>query len=443
VRSDDAFDEAAYDAAVAELFARQPERMVPGTERIRDLFALLGHPEQSFPSIQVTGTNGKTTTTTMIACLLGALGLTAGSYTSPHLQDVRERIRVATEPVGGPDLATRMAELAPFLAEVDARHEVRLTFFEVLTALAVVHFADYPVEVGVFEVGMGGRWDATNLVRGEVAVLGPVGLDHPQLGGTVREVAGEKAGIVKEGAAVVSAAQAPEAEAVIAAAAAAHGGRLVVAGRDFGLTDRRLAVGGQVVDLRGVTGDVPEVFLPLHGLHQAANAACALAAVEGFLGFAGGLHPGVVREGFAAVRAPGRLEVVPRGEGEATVVLDGAHNPDGARALALALRSEFALRRRILVLGVLGDKDVDAIVRELVPVADHVVVTAPPSSRAAPADRLAKAVREAGGSVEVADDVAAALDLAGGLATDADAVVVTGSLYTVGAARDALGLPPS
>lgn len=433
-------EDAAYEGAVAELFARRPERMLPGLDRMRMLLGLLGEPEQAFPSLQVTGTNGKTTTTAMIACLLGALGLTAGGYTSPHLQDVRERIRVAGEPISRAALAERLLELAPYLAEVDARSPQRVTFFEALTALAIVHFADVPVEVGVFEVGMGGRWDATNLVRGEVAVLTAVGLDHPELGATAAEVTAEKAGIVKDGAVVVSAAQEPEAAAVIAAAAERHDGRLVVAGRDFDVRDRRLGVGGQMLTLRGVTGDVDEVFLPLFGAHQAANAACALAAVEGFLGFTGGLDADIIREGFAAVRAPGRLEVVPRGHGEAPFVLDGAHNPSGARALAEAVLSEFGFRRRVVVLGVLGDKDVEAICAELAPAADHVVVTEPPSPRAASAERVAKAARTAGLSVEVADDVADALELAAGLAGPSDGIVVTGSLYTVGAARDALGL---
>ncbi len=434
-------EEAGFAAAVAELFARRPERMIPDLDRMRTLLGLLGSPEQGFPSLQVTGTNGKTTATGMIACLLGAAGLTAGSYTSPHLQDVRERIRVATEPISQADLATRLVELAPYLAEVDARSPERATFFEVLTALAIVHFADVPVDVGVFEVGMGGRWDATNLVRGEVSVLTAVGLDHPELGATVAEVASEKAGVIKDGAVVISAEQEPTAAGVIAEATEQHSGRLVVAGRDFGVADRRLAVGGQQLRLRGVTGEIEEVFLPLFGAHQADNAACALVAVEGFFGFAGGLDPELVREGFAAVRAPGRLEVVRRGEGLAPFVLDGAHNPSGARALAEAVNDEFDFRRRIVVLGVLGDKDVEAICSELAPAADHVVVTEPPSPRAAAADRVAKAAQTAGLSVEVAEDVPDALDLAAGLTGPSDGVVVTGSLYTVGAARDALGLP--
>lgn len=433
-----------YAASTAALFARQPARIVPGLERITTLVELLGRPDQAYPSIQLTGTNGKTTTALMVTALLSAFGLKAGTYTSPHLQDVRERIRVAGRPLTREELLARIDELEPYLAEVDARHPGGVSFFEALTGLAFAHFADAPVDVGVVEVGLGGRWDATNVARGEVAVLTRVDVDHAEyLGTTPAQIALEKSGIVKEGAAVVSATQRPEVAAVIEAAAAEAGGRLVIAGRDFAVLDRRVAVGGQVLDLRGVTGEFGDLFVPLAGPHQAANAACALAAVEGFLGFGGGLDPELVRQGFAAARSPGRLEVVGVGDHEAAIVLDGAHNPLGASALAATLRSEFAFRHRVVVLGVLGDKDVEGMVGNLAGVADHVVVVPPPSPRAADPERVAAAVAAAGISVEVADDVADALARARGIATAEDAVVVTGSLYTVGAARDVLGLEPA
>ena len=432
----------AYDAAVRSLFARQPNRMVPDLDRIRALSDLLGHPEQAYPAVHVTGTNGKTTTVGMISSLLAALGLTAGTYTSPHLQDVRERLRVAGEPVSRDTFIEGLEYLTPFLEHVDRDHPEPVTFFEVLTGLALSHFADAPVDVGVFEVGMGGRWDATNVVDAQVAVLTDISVDHPELGSNVEAVAAEKAGIIKPGATVVSAAQPDGAMAVVAAAAEQAGSQLVVAGRDFGVLDRRTAVGGQLVHLRGVTGEVTDVFIPLHGLHQAANAAYALAAVEGFFGFAGDIEPDIIREGFAAVRSPGRLEVIRRDDA-APVVLDGAHNPAGARSLATALATEFAFRHRVFVLGILGDKDIEAMVAELLEVADHIVVTQAPSERAASAEQLAKIVRASGRSVETAADVGEALELAAGLAAETDAVVVTGSLYTVGAARDALGLDPA
>lgn len=433
---------AAFDDLVRELFARQPNRMVPDLDRINTLVELLGRPDQAYPAVQITGTNGKTTTALMVSALLGALGLSVGTYTSPHLQDVRERIRVAGELISEEQFAARLEELGPFLIEIDARFPDRVTFFEVLTALAFVHFADAPVDVGVFEVGMGGRWDATNVVRGEAAVLTEIALDHVELGSTPAEVAEEKAGVIKDGAVVVSAEQEEAVARTIAEAARRREAQLVVAGRDFGIEDRRLAVGGQYLDLRGVTGTFEEVYVPLHGAHQAGNAVCALAVVEGFLGFAGGIDPTIVREAFAAVRSPGRLEVVRR-EGFAPVILDGAHNLAGAQALAAALETEFAVRNRVLVLGVLGDKDVEAIAATLAPVAAHVIVTEPPSGRAASSDRLEKSVRAAGASVEVTPDIATAIEAASGLALDEDAVVVTGSLYTVGAARAALGLAPA
>ncbi|MDP8978144.1 MAG: Mur ligase family protein, partial [Actinomycetota bacterium] len=378
-----------YEATLRALEARIPSRMVPDLERITTLCGLLGRPDQAYPAVRVTGTNGKTSVAAMVTALLGALGLTAGTYTSPHLQDVRERIRVAGEPISPDEVVAGLSYLQPFLAEVDARLPDPVTYFEVLTALAYVHFADAPVDAAVLEVGMGGRWDATNVARGEVAVVTGVGLDHTDvLGERVEDIAREKAGVVRDGAVVVSAPQPAAVADVLRQAVDRHGASLVVADRDFAVAGRRLAVGGQALDLRGVTGRVDDVWLPLHGEHQAANAACALAAVEGFLGFAGGLSPEVVGAGFAAVRVPGRLEVVRRPE-HAPVVLDGAHNPDGARALAASLRAEFAHRHRVAVLGVLDDKDVDAIVAALSPVVDHVIVTEPPSDRAAPRDRLA------------------------------------------------------
>ena len=431
-----------YDAVIRDLFARQPNRMVPDLDRIRALCDLLGHPEQAYPTVHVTGTNGKTTTAGMIAALFGAMGLTAGTYTSPHLQDVRERLRIAGEPVSRDDVTRGLEYLGPFLSHVDADHPEPVTFFEVLTALAFTHFADAPVDVGVFEVGMGGRWDATNVIAAQVAVLTDISLDHPELGSSVESVAAEKAGIIKPDSITVTAAHPAGAMRVIKEAAAEANARIVIAGEDFGVEDRQTAVGGQLLTLRGVTGDVRDVFLPLHGLHQAANAAYALAAVEAFFGFSGGIEGDVIREGFAAVRSPGRLEVIRRPD-LAPVVLDGAHNPAGARSLAIALGTEFAFRNRVFVLGVLGDKDVDALITELLPVADHLIVTQPPSGRAAPAERLAKIIRTSGRSVETAEDVAEAVELASGLATQDDAVVVTGSLYTVGAARDALGLEPA
>lgn len=430
--------DAIYAETVAALFARQPSRMVPDLERIQTLSELLGRPDQAYPSIHITGTNGKTSISALITKLLSALGLTAGTYTSPHLQDVRERIRIAGEPISQAAFVNALDELAPYLGEVDARHPERLTFFEVLTALAFSSFADAPVDVGVFEVGMGGTWDATNLVRGDVAVIGRVAKDHPELGSTPVEIAHEKAGIIKEGSVVVSATQLPEVADIIAARASDVGARLVVVGRDFGV-DRSRAVGGQLLELRGVADHHSDVLLPLHGAHQAENAAVALAAVEAFLGFAGGLDTQVVQEAFAAVHVPGRLEVIPRLK-QAPVLLDGAHNPAGIGAFAKAIVDEFGFRNRVVILGVLGDKDIDSMVGSVLGAADHLIITQPPSARAATTEQVAKIARAMGAVVEEAPDVQTALERATGVAGEEDVIAVTGSLYTVGAARDALGL---
>ncbi len=311
-----------------------------------------------------------------------------------------------------------------------------VTFFETLTAMACLAFAEARVDAGVFEVGMGGRLDATNLVDCRVAVINGVALDHPELGATVEAVAAEKAGIIKPGTLVVSAAQPPAAARVIARAATERGASLRLAGHDFDMVLRTATATGQDLVLRGTGGRVVQVGLPLHGAHQAANAACALAAVEGFLG-PGELDDDRIRAGFADVRSPGRLEVFAP-PGAAPVILDGAHNPDAARSLATALRSDFSGRRRIMVLGVLGDKDVEAIVGEILSVADEVVVTQPSCERAAPPDRLVKAALLLGRTVVPADDVPTALAIARRMAGPNDLVVVTGSLYTVGEARAAL-----
>lgn len=413
---------------------------MPGLERIRLLAELLGRPDQAYPSIHVTGTNGKGSIGAMVTALFGALGLKAGTYSSPHLQDVRERIRVAGEPISADDFTAAFTELEPYLSEVDARTPERVSFFEVLTAMAFAWFADAPVDVGVFEVGMGGQWDATNLIRGEVAALGTIGVDHPELGDTPEKVAREKLGVCKHGAVMVSGRQDPEVEPLVLDRAAEMDARLVRLGTDFDVTERELAVGGQMLTLQGVTGEVSDVYLPLHGRHQADNAAIALTAVEGFLGFAGGLDPNVIRTGFAAVRMPGRLEVVRR-EDQCPVILDGAHNPLGASVLAQALTTEFAVRNRVVVLAMLADKQVERVVELLAPATDHLVVTKVHSERAADPDRLLAAGRAYGLTCEAAVDLTAALELASGVATAEDVVVVTGSLYAVGEARTLLGLP--
>jgi dihydrofolate synthase / folylpolyglutamate synthase len=437
-----------YQHAVEALYARMPTRMGPSLERISHLAELLDHPERTAPAVHLTGTNGKTSTARMVAQLLAAFGVGAGVYTSPHLQDVRERIALASRPISTEEFAETLTYLEPFLAEVDRAHDQPVTFHEVLTAMAFTWFAELPVDAQVVEVGMGGSWDATNLVHGDVAVINRVGLDHPELGDTPAAVAGEKAGIIKQGATVVSQAQDDDVLAVIGERVRRQDARLLLEGRDFGVERRRQAVGGQVVDLRTPAGTVTEVLVPLHGRYQADNAAGALAAAEAFLGGSEGsgepqggapagraLDGDTVRAGFASVTSPGRLEVVAR---KPLVVLDGAHNPSGARTLAAALLEEFVVDRRILVVACLADKDLRGILEGLAPAIGRLVVTTNHSPRAAPAERLRKEAESLGLVAETAPDVATAVSQAIDTASETEAVVVTGSLHTVGEARDLL-----
>ncbi|CAN5324306.1 folylpolyglutamate synthase/dihydrofolate synthase family protein [soil metagenome] len=431
----------ALDAAVRSIFARSPGRMVPDLDRITDLAELLGDPQHTYDTVHLTGTNGKSSATAMLSSLMAAAGLVPGSYSSPHLQDVRERIRVAGRLIDPVDLARHIAYLQPFLEAVDSRHADRVTFFETMTALAFLHFADVPVNVGLFEVGMGGTWDATNVIDAGVAVLLRVSLDHAELGDTPEAIATEKAGIITQGAHVVSAEQEPAVLAVLTERVRAMEATMKVAGTDFELLGRTAAVGGQQVDLQGVCSTHNEVFMPLFGRHQAHNAAVALAAFEAYHRFEVELDPEMVREGFATVRVPGRLEPVAR-PGSALIVLDGAHNPAGMTALAHALPQEFGFERRVAVLGAMEDKDVEAMVAALAPAVDHVIATAADNPRAADPSRITAACEALGLSVEEADDPDHALDLAEGVTRASDGIVVTGSLYLVGEVRTLLDLDP-
>ena len=436
----------------AALDARTPGRdeltaMVPDLARITDLADLLGSPQKAYPSIHLTGTNGKTSTTRMVDALLRAFGLRTGRYTSPHLSSVTERIAIDGQPAAAEVFARAYDDVAPFLDIVDDRHPHRVTFFELLTAMAFSAFADAPVDVAVVEVGMGGTWDATNVVHAGTAVVMPVSLDHPELGGTVAEVATEKAGIIHEGAVAVLAAQPIDAAGVLLRRAVEVGAEVAREGVEFGIARRSIALGGQLVSFAGLGGSYDEVFLPLHGPHQASNAACALAAVESFLGGGRGtLDIDAVREGFAAADSPGRLEVVRRSP---TILLDGAHNPAGVAALVAALSEAFTFDRLVGVVAVLRDKDVHAMLELLEPVLESVVCTTNHSPRALSAEELAARAIEVFGRDRVAvepllpDAIEAAVTLADpGATAVAAAVLVTGSLYTVGEARTLLTPEP-
>jgi dihydrofolate synthase / folylpolyglutamate synthase len=422
------------------LDARFPSRMVPDLERIVDLLDLLGSPQRSYPSIHITGTNGKTSTARMVDALLRGFGVRTGRYTSPHLESVTERIAVDGDPIGAERFAAAYDDVAPFVELVDGRHAEPVTFFELLTAMAFATFAETPVEVAVVEVGLGGRWDATNVVQAPVAVVTPIGLDHVGiLGDTVEAIAAEKAGIIHPGAVVVQAPQSPGVAAVLAARAAEVGATAVRAGVDFGVRSRSIAVGGQMLSLEGIGGTYDEVFLPLYGAHQAGNASLALAAVEAIFG-AGGRGPidaEIVQSAFASVTSPGRLEIVRRSP---TVVLDGAHNPAGAAALADAMEEAFTFERLVAVVAMLDDKDAAGLLAALEPVVTSVVVTTNSSPRALGVAELTEIADEIVGDsrVQSAARLDDALDLAIGEAEidgPGGGVLVTGSIVTVGEAR--------
>jgi dihydrofolate synthase/folylpolyglutamate synthase len=428
---------------------RYPSRMVPDLERIVDLLALLGDPHKAYPSIHLTGTNGKTSTARMIDALLRELGVRTGRHTSPHLEHVTERISVDGEPLSPEKFAEVYDEVAPLAELVDGRHTDRVTFFELLTAMGFAAFADAPVDVGVIEVGLGGKWDATNVINAPVAVIMPISLDHVGiLGSTIAEIATEKAGIIHPGATVISAPQPEAAGVVLAERAAQVGATILREGINFGVRSRAVAMGGQLLSLQGLAATYDEVYLPLYGEHQASNAACALAAVEAFTGAVerGPLEADIVRAAFATVKSPGRMEVVRRSP---TVIIDGAHNPAGAGALAAGLEDAFNFDKLVAVVAVLDDKDAAGLLEQLEPVVTSVVVTTNSSPRALPAEALAEIARDVFGDdrVEVAARLDDAIDRA---ISDAEAgttmggagVIVTGSIVTVGDARHLLHPDP-
>jgi len=428
------------DAVYEALLQRQGERWVqPRVERTRRVLELLDDPQKTYRVVHVTGTNGKTSTSRMIETLVRAHGLRTGLFTSPHLERFTERIMVDGEPVDDAAIADAWDEIAPFVdlvdAELAASDDAPLTFFELLTVLAFVAFADAPIDVLVLEVGMGGSWDSTNTADGDVAVFAPIDLDHAdRLGDTIAEIASVKAGIIKDGAAVVSARQDPAAEAVLREAAAAHGASIAFEGSEFALAQQRLAVGGQQISVRGLAGTYEDEYLPLYGAHQGFNAALAIAAVESLVGGASQPIAGdVLAEGLGAVTSPGRLQLVGAAP---TVLVDAAHNPHGARALVTALREAFDFDEWGVVLGVLSDKDAAGIVSEIAPVAAQVFATAPDSERAEDADAIADLAEAHDLRVSVHRDLADAAEAARAWAAASDrrAVVIAGSVVLAGEA---------
>jgi dihydrofolate synthase/folylpolyglutamate synthase len=419
--------------ALRDLDSRQSESMPhPGLDRISELAKLLDHPESKFPSIHVTGTNGKTTTTRMITALACAHGLTTGSFISPHVTAVTERLSSCGREISPEEFAEEYERLLPYFRHVDGPSG-RVTYFEALTAMAYLWFADKPVELAVFEVGMGGTWDATNLIRGDVAVLCPIGVDHKELGSTPAETAVEKAGIIKEGRRAVVREQRPEVLEVIRARCDEVGAELLLEGAAFDV-DRRPAVGGQSLDIRGLHGSYQDVFLPMFGEQLARNAGAAVAAVEALLGRS--LGESAVRGALLSVASPGRVEVVGR---HPLVVLDGAHNPDAMASLVQALTESFRWERLHLVMAMFEDKDVEAVTGLIAPITARGYACRNASPRSAPPDRVAAGLRAAGlPYVQEYASVGDALGAARQAADRDDLILVTGSFYTVADARPLL-----
>ncbi|WP_157102049.1 bifunctional tetrahydrofolate synthase/dihydrofolate synthase [Nocardia caishijiensis] len=451
----------------AELDKRWPETKIePSLTRISTLMDLLGNPQHNYPAIHIAGTNGKTSVTRMIDALLTALHRRTGRITSPHLQLATERISIDNAPISPARYVETYHELAPYIDMIDQRSAEAggpaMSKFEVLTGMAYAAFAEAPVDVAVVETGMGGTWDATNVIDGQVAVITPIGLDHTEyLGPDLESIAKEKAGIIKRAkeslvpvdTVAVIAEQAPEVMDVLLRRAVEADAAVAREGAEFRLLERAVAIGGQLLTLQGLGGVYDEIFLPLHGEHQARNAALALAAVEAFFG-AGAerqLDIEAVRAGFAAVTSPGRME---RMRNAPTIFIDAAHNPAGARALANTLTGEFDFRKLVGVVAVLGDKDAAGILDALEPVFDEIVVTSNGSPRAMDVDTLADLAVQRFGDERVitADTLPDALESAIALAEQAGddgdvisgaGVVVTGSVVTAGAARALFGKGPA
>ena len=438
--------ESEYRSVEAELLARWPEtKLEPSRDRIVALMDLLGSPQRAYPSIHITGTNGKTSAARMIDALLRALNLRTGRTTSPHLEEVRERICLDGEPIDKRRFVEVYRDVKPFADLVDERQPHPLSFFEMITGLAYAAFADAPVDAGVVEVGLGGTWDATNVIDAAVAVVTPISLDHTRLlGDTVEDIAWEKSGIIKPNAVAILAQQQLEAAQVLIRQAAEVGATVAREGIEFGVMDRQLAVGGQQLVVKGLSREYDGIYLPLHGAYQAHNAACAIAAVEAFLGAGqggGSLEPELVREALGAITSPGRLEVVRRSP---TVLLDAAHNPGGALATAEAVAEEFAFDHLVGVVAVSADKDVRGLLEAFEPVLDEVVVTRNSTPRSMAVPELAALAAEVFGEerVWVEQRLDDAIDRAVGLAEAgvADAalggtgVLVTGSVITAGEA---------
>ena len=428
---DDLPDALAWLDAHIDFESAMPSRhSLPTLDRMSTLMGLLGDPQTAYRAVHVTGTNGKGSTAVMATALFGAQGLSVGTYTSPNLTRVNERISRNGEPIDD----GAFVEVLESLARLEPMMDDRPTRFELLTAAGLAWFADEAVDVAVVEVGLGGKWDCTNVVDGDVAVVTNVSYDHTEvLGPTLEDIARDKSGIFKEGGRVVIGESDPTLVALLRGAAGAAGASEVwVRGQDFACTANRLAVGGRLIDVRTPGGAYGELLVPLHGAHQGDNASCAMAAAEAFFGAP--LHEDVVEDAFSSVRVPGRLEVIGR---HPLVVVDGAHNAAGMIVLARSLVEEFSVEgEAVAVVGMLSGRDPVAMLEALLSAGIRsVVACAPRSNRALPAEVVAEAASGLGMEVTVAGSPTEAVTLAVGRSGPDDRVVVCGSLYVVADAR--------
>lgn len=426
-----------YEEAVSYLDALGVDAMkdvTPSLDRIGALCRALNDPQDAVPVLHITGTNGKSSVARITTGLLGALGLSVGTFTSPHLQSIRERIAHNGEPISEEDFGDLFEQVRPYIELVEDRLGEKLTYFELLTGMFYLWAADQPVDAAVVEVGLGGRWDATNVADAPVAVITNIGLDHTEfMGHDRRDIAREKVGIVKTDAVAVTGERDPEIISIFHAAVEEKHAQLLVADRHFGVIENKVALGGRYLTVKTNAREYDGLFLPLHGSHQGTNAAIALQAVTSFLP-AQAIAEDVVNEGFASVKAPGRIETIPVKD-RAPVVLDVAHNPDGMSAMVSALVETFAFEQVVVVFGVLKGKDHVGMLRELARVPCTLVLTEPPTTRALPVSELNAAAEELGLeaviSGSVPDAVATALETAG----SSDLVCITGSHYVIGEAR--------
>ena len=428
-------------AVETALLKRWPEAKIdPTLDRIAALTDALGSPQFSYPTIHIGGTNGKTSTSRMIDSLMTKLDYRTGRFTSPHLDSILERISIKGEPISPEGFVATYNDIALYLDLIDSRQPNPLSYFEVLTAMAFVAFAEFPVDIGIIEVGMGGEWDSTNVLSPSVSVITPIGMDHAAyLGNTVEEIARTKAGIIKPESHVVLAAQEHSVAKILLERVAEKSAIPYREGVEFAVTKRDLAVGGQLISIQGIYGTYQDIYIPLYGAHQASNAAVALATVEAFVGQK--LSDDVVASAFAEVSSPGRLEVLHR---DPTVLVDAAHNPHGARALAQTLKSEFDFQSIFGVIAVLADKDAEGILRELEPVVSRVVVTKNKSERALPKEKLFELAKVVFGPERtfLESDLQSAItysmeqaSLLNQVSDGANAVLITGSVVTVGEAK--------